>query len=229
MVSSSCESSFIKLVSYTLFHQIRGISHHQGVNVICYAIPDCVSELIIHSQGCGLCYQNIQPSMGRVWPWSDPAAALYSSSMIERFMNQSPSGKFEPRILPRIAASEEILFDGYRRVQVIFTSSSPIQTDPVCARPFEAFPKFVALFSGATKGQLLYLTDIREIDTRISDYSQRQGNIPPLSFAGVKRWHKQMAEEQSLLQHEIAQLMQRICNDEKRIMLIKYIFQSMKC
>lgn len=186
------------------------------------------SKLISHSQGCGLFYQNIKPSMNEAWPWPNSATALDSSSLIRRFMNRSPSGKPEPSILPRVAAPEDIVFDGYRRVQVIFTSSGSIQTDSMSDRPFEAFVKFVALFSSTTEGQLLYLTDMREIGTRISDYSHRQGNIPPLSFAGIKRWHKQMAEEQSLLQHAVAQLMHRLCKDEKSITLIKYILQSIE-
>ena len=188
--------------------------------------PIVSSELIRYSQGCGLCYQNINPSMsgGRSWPHS--AATLCSSSTIERVMNKRLSGKFEPRILPRVRGSEDSVFDGYRRVQVIFTPSNSIPMDLGSDRPLEAFPKFVALFNGATEGKLLYLADMKEMGTRISNYSHRQGNIPPLSFAGIKRWHKQMAEERSLLQHDIAQLMQGICSDEKSTMLIQYIFQS---
>lgn len=157
-------------------------------------------------------------------PWPDPATALYSSKMIERFMRQHNSGSFGPRILPRVAASEEIIFDGYRRVQVIFTS---IQTDPLSPRPFDEFHKFVGLFGGTIEGRLPYLTDMREMESRIKDYSQSQGDIPPLSFAEIKRWHKQMAEEQSVLQHEMDQLMQTIYSDEKSHTLIDYIFRSM--
>lgn len=183
------------------------------------------SELIGHSQECGLCYQNIKPSLGG---GPHPSAALCSSNLVKRFMNQSLSEKLEARISPHVAASDDTVFDGYRRVQVIITSISSIQTDSVSDIPYEAFPKFVALFRTATKGQLLYLTDMRELGTRICDYLNRQGNIPQLSFAGIKRWHKQMAEEQSILQQAVAQLVHRICKDERSTMLIKHIFQSIE-
>ena len=178
------------------------------------------SELIGHSQGCGLCYQNIEQSLSR-----DFTTALDSSSLGNQYMKRSPSAKSELRMLPRVTASEDNVFDGYRRVQVIFSS---IPTDSVSDRPFAAFPGFVALFRTATKGQLLYLTDMRDIGTRICDYTNRQGNIPQLSFAGIKKWHKQMAEEHSILQQAVSQLMRRICNDERSTMLIKHILQSMR-
>lgn len=180
------------------------------------------SELIFDSQGCGLCYQNINPSLVGGWPWLDPATALYSSKTIERLVHAR--GRFGPRVLSRVAASEEIIFDGYRRVQVIFTS---VQTDSGSSHPFDAFPKFVGLFGGALEGRLPYLADMREMESRVQEYCQSQGDIPPLSLAETKRWHKRMAEEQSVLGHEMDQLMQTICSDERSSVLIKYIFRSM--
>lgn len=180
------------------------------------------TELIGHSQGCGLCYQNIKRSFDE-----DSAAAVDSNSLIKRFMNQSARGKPDPKTHSREAVPEGTLFDGYRRVQVIFTATNYIQTGFLSNPPLEAFLNFVALFRTATKGQLLHLTYMREIATRIRDYINRQGNIPQLSFAGIKKWHKQMVEEQLVLKQTVAQFMCMIGTDERSTMLIKHIFQSM--
>ena len=157
----------------------------------------------------------------------DCAAALYPSKMTEQFMTQPLAGKSGRNILPRMPTSEDVLFDGYRRVQVIFTSSSLITIDSLSPRPLEAFSKFVGLFSVAIEGRLPYLTEMREIGSRINERSQREGDVPPMSLAEVKRWHRQMAKEESLLQHDVAQFTHRMCNDEKSIMLVKYVLQSM--
>lgn len=208
------------------YSTIRWISQYRGSNIFLCNTPVLSSELINYSQKCGLCYQNIKPSINGGWPLPHSAAALCSSSAIKRLMNQSPNGKFERRNPPRVATSEDIAFDGYRRVQVIFTPSHSFQTDPVSNQPFEAFLKFVTLFHDVKEEQMLYLADMREMETRISDYSYRQGNIPSLSFAEIKKWHKQMAEEHSCLQHAVAELMHTICSNPKRTMLVKHIFQS---
>lgn len=222
MVSFSCKLflsnyafSYLYLYCFSAFPTIRILS-----NFFMWFLT-VSSKLIDHSQGCGLCYQNIKQSLSR-----DSMAALDSSSLANRYMNRSPSAASELRILPHVTASEGTVFDGYRRVQVIFSPISCMPTDPISDRSFAAFPDFVSLFRTATKGQLVYLTDMREIGTRICDYTNRQGNIPQLSFAGIKKWHKQMAEEQSILQQAVSQLMQRICNDERSTMLTKHILQS---
>lgn len=179
------------------------------------------TELISHSQECGLCYQNIEQSFDKY-----STVALDSGSLVKRFMNQSLRAKPDPETHPHVATSEGTLFDGYRRVQVIFTSISSIQTDSMFNHPIEAFPNFVALFRTATKGQLPHLADLKQIGLSISDYNNRQGNIPQLSLVETKRWHKQMAEEFVLLQQSVAQLMDRIYADERSTRLLKHIYQS---
>ena len=179
------------------------------------------TELISHSQECGLCYQNIEQSLSKY-----STVALDSSSLVKRFMNQSARGKPGSETHSHIATSEGTLFDGYRRVQVIFTSIGSIQKDSVLSHPIEAFPNFVALFRTATKGQLPYLADLKQIGLSISDYNNRQANIPQLSLVETKRWHKQMAEELLLLQQAVSQLMHKICADERSARLLKHIYQS---
>ena len=179
------------------------------------------TELISHSQECGLCYQNIEQSFNKY-----STVALDSSSLVTRFKNQTARGKPDPESHAHVATSEGTLFDGYRRVQVIFASIGSIQTDSVLSHPIEAFPNFVALFRTATKGQLPYLADLKQIGLSISDYNNRQGNIPQLSLVETKRWHKQMAKEILLLQQAVAQVMHKICADERSAKLLKHIYQS---
>lgn len=158
---------------------------------------------------------------------SDSAAPHYPSKAIERFMSQPSSEKFKPREPRRKTGSETVLFDGYRRVQVIFTSSSLIQANSRSPQSLEAFAKFVGLFRGATEERLSYLIDMREIESRIDDYFQYQGKIRRLSSAEKQKWDKQMAIEEPWLRHDMDQLWYKIRNDPRSIWMIEYLYQSM--
>jgi hypothetical protein len=141
-------------------------------------------------------------------------------------MNKRTGMNSEFAVLPDVISSEDPFFDGYRRVQVISLTDIPIPTDPESPHPLEAFPEFVDLFTDAEKNQLPSLIEMRRIKSRVKDHSQRSEYNPPLPLAMMKQWHIQIAEERSLLQHDISNLFFTIHTNEQNTTLLKYIFQS---
>jgi hypothetical protein len=142
-------------------------------------------------------------------------------------MNKRPGMNSESAELPDVISSEDPFFDGYRRVQVISLTDIPIPTaDPDSPHPLEAFPAFVDLFIDVEKNQLPSLIEMRRIKSRVKDHSQRSEYNPPLPLAMMKQWHIQIAEERSLLQHDISNLFSTIHTNEQNTALLKYILQS---
>lgn len=136
--------------------------------------------------------------------------------------------KPETRIFSPTAETEEDFFASYRRVQVISQPITLFQTNQFPPQRLESFCHFVQLFPESKRDILPYVTELKQMQTRINEHLSHTNNMPAFSsFSRIKLWQRQLAEESALLCKDIDRLFKTIQDDVESIRLLEHLAKSM--
>lgn len=134
----------------------------------------------------------------------------------------------ETKIFSPTAEIEEDFFESYRRVQVISQPITLFQTNQFPPQRLESFRHFIQLFPDSQRGNLPYITEMKKMQTRINEHLSHTHNMPAFSsFARIKRWQRQLAEESALLCEDIDRLFNAIRDDLESSKLLDYLAKRM--
>ena len=136
--------------------------------------------------------------------------------------------KPETKIFSSATEIDEDFFDSYRRVQVISQPITLFQTNQFPPQRLESFRHFIQLFSDSNRDILPYITEMRQMRTRINEHLSRMNNMPAFSsFSRIKRWQNQLTEEATVLSEDIDRLFNAIRDDVESSRLIEYLEKRM--
>ena len=125
--------------------------------------------------------------------------------------------------------SEDKLFDGYRRIQVV---SQPIDLlDPKfpALQLIEDFCRFSELLKGAPDDMSSYMPDIRDLhDRAVQHILQQRSSFPAFaSFTQITQVRSRLTQESLDLRRSIDNLIPKLYNDQDTRTLMQYIKQCM--
>lgn len=185
----------------------------------------------IHCQRCGLCYQNVQAISKRSNEWLLPDGGNRELSIsgeeipyILRPLGKEPElGVFRPDM-----ESEDELFYGYRRVQVVAQSLDLLNTRYPALQLIQDFCRFGDLLKGVPEDTSAYVPDIRNLHARAHQHMLQQLNSFPAfaSFGQIESVRRALAEESLDVRRSIDTLVQDLYNDKDTKALMRYMKDS---
>lgn len=196
--------------------------------------PACLEENMeddeqICCQECGLCYQNVQAisSRSRDWKRHLPSSRNEISVAGEEipYLLRQPGKDPELRVFRPIRESEDEIFEGYRRVQLVSQSLDLLDGKYPALQLIEDFCRFAELLKGVAENTSPFLPDIQSLHARaVQHILQQRSSFPAFaSFSQIERVRMRLARETSDLRQEIDKLVQHLYNDPDTIHLMYYI------
>lgn len=187
----------------------------------------------IYCRECGLCYQNVQAISTRSHDWKQhlPSSRFQSISVAGEeipYLLRQPGKDPELRVFRPIRESEDEIFDGYRRVQLVSQSLDLLDGKYPALQLIEDFCRFGELLKGIADDISPYLPDLRSLHARaVQHILQQRGSFPAFaSFLQIESVRMRLAKESRTIRHEIDKLVQNLYNDPQTKELMEYIKET---
>ncbi|KAL9130840.1 MAG: hypothetical protein Q9217_001092 [Psora testacea] len=196
----------------------------------CLEISDDDEEQV-QCDNCGLFYQNIQAISKQSREWQQH---LPKDQNVDIHGEQIPYILRHPRRKPELKAfrppneTEDGLFEGYRRIQIV---SQPLALlDPMfpALQLIEDFSHFAELVDEVPLHISPYRSIIKDLHSRAKEFiRQSDGDFPAFSsFSQIQQMRNRLTEESLTLRHYIDVLVRNLCNDPDTKVLVQYIKQK---
>ena len=185
----------------------------------------------IHCRGCGLCYQNVQAISKRFDNGLLPDGRNRELSISDweiPYILRQPGKEPELRTFRPIRKSEDELFHGYRRVQVVAQSLDLLDARYPALQLIQDFCRFGELLKGVPEDTSAYIPDIRSLHARaVQHMLQQRSSFPAFaSFWQIESVRGVLAKESLDLRKSIDLLVQELYNDQDTKALMRYMKDS---
>ena len=185
----------------------------------------------IHCRRCGLCYQNVQAISKRFDNGLLPDGRNRELSTADweiPYILRQPGKEPELKTFRPIKKSEDELFHGYRRVQVVAQSLDLLDARYPALQLIQDFCRFGELLKGVPEDTSAYIPDIRSLHARaVQHMLQQRSSFPAFaSFWQIESVRGVLAEESLDLRKSIDLLVQELYNDQDTKALMGYMKDS---
>lgn len=190
----------------------------------CHAVNEDDYEQI-YCQACGLCYQNLQAISRRDWSRQLPNHEIPVAGDEIPYLLRQPGKEPELKVFRPTKESEDELFEGYRRVQLVSQPLNLLDAQYPGLQLIEDFGRFAELLKGVPSDTSIYLSEIHQLHARaIQHLLQQRSNFPAFaSFSQIEQARKHLAKGSIELRQDIDRLVQNLYNDPDTKELMKYI------
>ena len=179
----------------------------------------------VYCEGCGLCYENLQG----ISKW-DRTAQTYDDDIRVTgeeipYMLRQPGKAPEIKVFRPDDESEDDMFQGYRRVQLVSQPLDLLDVKFPALQLIEDFSRFAELLKGVPEETSAFITDIRALRGRAVEHIlEQRRNFPAFaSFSQIEQVRKVLAKESLILRQDIDRLVQHLYNDSDTKELMSYI------
>ena len=178
-----------------------------------------------YCQSCGLCYQNVQAISNRESKFQLFERDIDVSGEDIPYMLRYPGKEPELKLFRPTRDSEDEMFEGYRRVQLVSQHLDLLNTRYPGLQLIEDFCRFAELLQGAPDHSSQFLTHIHFLHGRaIQHLLEQKSSFPAFaSFSQVEQVRKESKLESLNLKSDIDRLVQDLYNDPDTKDLMKYI------
>jgi len=196
--------------------------------------PACLEENVeadeqIHCKECGLYYQNVQAISSRSRDWKRHLPSSHNDVSVAGeeipYLLRQPGKDPELRVFRPIRESEDELFEGYRRVQLVSQSLDLLDGKFPALQLIEDFCRFAELLKGVAEDISLFLPEIQDLHARtVQHILQQRSSFPAFaSFSQIEQVRRLLAKESQNLRQEIDKLVQHLYNDPDTKDMMNYI------
>lgn len=197
--------------------------------------PGCLEKNVdvndqTYCRECGLCYQNVQAISTRSRDWKQhlPSSRLDSISVAGEeipYLLRQPGKDPELKVFRPVRESEDEVFEGYRRVQLVSQSLDLLDGRYPALQLIEDFCRFGELLKGVADDTSPFIPDLRRLHARaVQHILQQRSSFPAFaSFTQIERVRMRLDKESRTLRHEIDKLVQYLYNDRETEELMTYI------
>lgn len=196
--------------------------------------PACLEENVeadeqIHCKECGLYYQNVQAISSRSRDWKRHLPSSHNDVSVAGeeipYLLRQPGKDPELRVFRPIRESEDELFEGYRRVQLVSQSLDLLDGKFPALQLIEDFCRFAELLKGVAEDISPFLPEIQDLHARtVQHILQQRSSFPAFaSFSQIEQVRRLLAKESQNLRQEIDKLVQHLYNDPDTKDMMNYI------
>ena len=120
------------------------------------------------------------------------------------------------------------MFEGYRRVQIVSQSLALLNQRYPTLLLVEDFVRFAELVMELPSGVSMYQNDIKQLQTRASNYIlEQQSHLPPFSsFFQIEHTRKNLTIVLRHLRHDIYSMVKKLYEDSETKKVMNYITQG---
>ncbi|KAL8827615.1 MAG: hypothetical protein Q9191_003078 [Dirinaria sp. TL-2023a] len=182
----------------------------------------------VECRNCGLSYQSFQAikcdcdACARQIPNSAETVFPY-------MLHQPRLGGGDP-VFPavRLGSSEDEIFQGYRRVQIIAQTMALLHTRYPSLQLIQDFRNFAELLDGVPMNTWQLLADIMELRTAAAQHLMRASSVPAFSTIDqIEKARRDLGEETIDIRERVDALMSKMFEHEESRHIVNYIKQSM--
>ena len=179
----------------------------------------------IHCQSCDLCYQNVQALSKRDWNQQFPNVDIRVTGEEIPYMLRQPGKEPEIRVFRPTEGSEDELFEGYRRVQLVSQPLDLLDARYPALQLIEDFCRFAELLKNIPDDVSAYIPDILNLHMRsVQHISKQQKSFPAFaSFSQIEEAREHLAQESVALRRDIDKLIQNMYKDPDTKVLMRYV------
>ena len=179
----------------------------------------------IYCQECGLCYQNVQGISQRGWTKHTPGHDIRCTGDEIPYMLRQPGKAPELKVFRPVDDSEDDIFQGYRRVQLISQPLDLLDVKFPALQLIDHFSRFAELLADVPEDTSPFIPEIRALRARAVEHIlQQRGNFPAFaSFSQIEQVRNSLAKESLNLRRDIDKLVQNLYNDSDTRKLMSYI------
>jgi len=195
---------------------------------VCFEVNEDDDEEQVYCQSCGLCYQNVQAISKGDWSRQSPKHDIRIAGEEIPYMLRQPGQQPEIKVFRPTDDSEDEIFEGYKRVQLISQPLDLLDAKYPALQLIEDFGRFAELLKGVPENTSVYLADIRILHGRaIQHILQQRTNFPAFaSFSQIEQVRKQLVQESIDLRRDIDMLVQSLYNDPDTKALMRFIKET---
>ena len=182
----------------------------------------------IHCQSCGLYYQNVQGSSKGDWNQEFPDSDIRVTGADIPYLVRQPGKEPEIRVFRPMEGSEDELFEGYRRVQLVSQSLDLLDARYPALQLIEDFCRFARLLQDVPDDASAYLPDILILHRRSVQHVTKQRESFPAfaSFSQVEEAREYLAQESIALRRDIDKLIQNMYKDPDTKLLMSSVKEN---
>ena len=182
----------------------------------------------VHCQACGLQYQKVQAfsKQSSEWHHHFPKGANVDIAGEDiPYLLRHSKKEAELKVFRPSKESEDELFEGYRRVQIVSQSLALLDQRFPALLLIEDFIRFAALVRDVPEGVSPYQDVIMQLQDRAEKYiSDQRDSLPAFSsFSQIEQTRKSLTKVSQRLRQDIDSLIRRLCEDPDTKELMMYI------
>ncbi|KAL6715767.1 hypothetical protein ACLMJK_006728 [Lecanora helva] len=179
----------------------------------------------VHCQSCGLSYQNAQGIVRGDWRREYGSGNVHPADEEIPYMLRQPGKQPELKIFKPTKYSEDVIFEGYRRVQLVSQPLNLLDAKYPALQLIEDFGRFAELLKGVPEDTSAYLPDIRRLHSQaVHHLLQQRSSFPAFaSFSQIEQVRNDLVQESLSLRRDIDRLVLNLYNDPDTKDLMKYL------